>query len=260
MRTGAAGCSSDAVLVTPTVYYTVFFADDKSTHELRREHFEMIDDDEAGQPAFGPRVPGVGDRVKAEYVVQGEVRPFLGTIVSVRTGAAGCSSDAVLVTPTVYYTVFFADDKSTHELRREHFEMIDDDEAGQQELGEVEDEDEDEDKDDDEAEVEDEAEAEVQVDDEGEDENDGSSNVRDLGKVTESRCQLIYWCKENDTPTMISKEHNVPIDLLLYDNRTLGRGLHASSRLKQGTGIVIGWAPGFHTDSDVSSEDEDDFV
>ena len=60
--------------------------------------------------------------------MQGEVRPFLGTIVSVRTSAAGCRSDAVVVAPTVYYKVSF-DDSSAQELRRDQFKAVEGDEA-----------------------------------------------------------------------------------------------------------------------------------
>jgi hypothetical protein len=76
------------------------------------------------RPALGPRAPGIGDQVKVQYFVQDEVQSFRGAIVSVRTSAAGCSSDAVAAAPTVYYTVAFPDDSSTHELKRDQFEVV----------------------------------------------------------------------------------------------------------------------------------------
>ena len=76
------------------------------------------------RPALGQRAPGFGDQVKVQYFVQDEVQSFRGAIVSVCTSAAGCSSDAVAAAPTVYYAVAFPDDSSTHELKRDQFEVV----------------------------------------------------------------------------------------------------------------------------------------
>ena len=47
-----------------------------------------------------------------------------GAIVSVRTSAGGCSSDAVAAAPAVHYTVAFPEDSSKHELKRDQFELV----------------------------------------------------------------------------------------------------------------------------------------
>ena len=47
MRTSAAGCSSDAVVVAPIVHYKVSFGDDSTAQELRRDQFETVEGDEA---------------------------------------------------------------------------------------------------------------------------------------------------------------------------------------------------------------------
>ena len=72
---------------------------------------------------WGAQPPGIGDVVKVQHFVQGEVQSFHGTIMCIRA-AAGRHSAAIVPAPVVYYTVASGDSESTVELTRQQFDTI----------------------------------------------------------------------------------------------------------------------------------------